>query len=196
MERGSEATFQLGQLLRDARKQAGLTQEQVAERAGISRPRYRDIEQGAAAARATTLINVARAGYGVDADPTSNGPGINVCFALPTTKTERPSPPIRTVMNECPSPRPQHHPIARRVPSKAQGRNTRPHAGRFQRFQPGSSLSSHGKASNLEPFVALRRWRPSQRSEARSATSCRHSSQTCCLRIGSARQWRNTTQER
>ena len=38
-----------------------MTQEQVADLAGISRPRYRDIETGAAAARATTLMNVARA---------------------------------------------------------------------------------------------------------------------------------------
>lgn len=38
-----------------------MTQGQVADLAGISRPRYRDIETGAAAARATTLINIARA---------------------------------------------------------------------------------------------------------------------------------------
>ena len=51
----------IGAQLRRARQAAGLTQEQVAELAGISRPRYRDIETGAAAARATTLMNVARA---------------------------------------------------------------------------------------------------------------------------------------
>lgn len=51
----------IGAQLRRARLAAGLTQEQVAELAGISRPRYRDIETGAAAARATTLMNVARA---------------------------------------------------------------------------------------------------------------------------------------
>jgi transcriptional regulator with XRE-family HTH domain len=38
-----------------------MTQEQVADLAGISRPRYRDVESGAAAARATTLMNIARA---------------------------------------------------------------------------------------------------------------------------------------
>jgi transcriptional regulator with XRE-family HTH domain len=38
-----------------------MTQEQVADLAGMSRPRYRDIEKGTAAARATTLMNVARA---------------------------------------------------------------------------------------------------------------------------------------
>jgi transcriptional regulator with XRE-family HTH domain len=51
----------LGLRLRKARTAAGLSQEQVAQRANISRPRYRDIETGAAAARATTLVNVARA---------------------------------------------------------------------------------------------------------------------------------------
>ncbi len=38
-----------------------MTQEQLADLAGISRPRYRDIETGAAAARTTTLMNIARA---------------------------------------------------------------------------------------------------------------------------------------
>ena len=53
----------IGAQLRRARLAAGLTQEQVAELAGISRPRYRDIETSAAAARATTLMNVhARSG--------------------------------------------------------------------------------------------------------------------------------------
>lgn len=52
---------ELGDRLRQARSDAGLTQEQVAELAGISRPRYRDIETGAAAARTTTLMNVSRA---------------------------------------------------------------------------------------------------------------------------------------
>jgi transcriptional regulator with XRE-family HTH domain len=51
----------LGLRFRTARLAAGLTQEQIARRANISRPRYRDIETGAAAARATTLVNVARA---------------------------------------------------------------------------------------------------------------------------------------
>jgi DNA-binding XRE family transcriptional regulator len=52
---------ELGLSFRKARLAAGLSQEQVALRANISRPRYRDIETGAAAARATTLVNVARA---------------------------------------------------------------------------------------------------------------------------------------
>lgn len=43
------------------RLSAAMTQEQIADLAGISRPRYRDIETGAAAARATTLMNIARA---------------------------------------------------------------------------------------------------------------------------------------
>ncbi len=57
----SETLRELGELLRQARLAAGLTQEQVADLAGISRPRYRDIETGIAAARATTLMNVSRA---------------------------------------------------------------------------------------------------------------------------------------
>jgi transcriptional regulator with XRE-family HTH domain len=51
----------LGLHFRKARQAAGLSQEEIALRANISRPRYRDIETGAAAARATTLVNVARA---------------------------------------------------------------------------------------------------------------------------------------
>jgi transcriptional regulator with XRE-family HTH domain len=57
----SEALQEIGELFRSARIAAGMTQEQVAELSGISRPRYRDIEKGAAACRATTLINIARA---------------------------------------------------------------------------------------------------------------------------------------
>jgi transcriptional regulator with XRE-family HTH domain len=57
----SEALLQIGQLLKTKRKRLGFTQEQVAEMAGISRPRYREIEAGSAAARTTTLINIARA---------------------------------------------------------------------------------------------------------------------------------------
>ncbi|KQW55608.1 helix-turn-helix transcriptional regulator [Ensifer sp. Root127] len=57
----SEALLQIGRLLKTKRKGLGLTQEQVAEMAGISRPRYREIETGSAAARTTTLINIARA---------------------------------------------------------------------------------------------------------------------------------------
>lgn len=61
MSSASEPLQELGDLLRQARSGAGLTQEQVADLAGISRPRYRDIETGVAAARVTTLMNVSRA---------------------------------------------------------------------------------------------------------------------------------------
>lgn len=57
----NETLHEIGGMIRQARLKAALTQEQVAERAGISRPRYREIEKGTAAARATTLTNVARA---------------------------------------------------------------------------------------------------------------------------------------
>jgi transcriptional regulator with XRE-family HTH domain len=50
-----------GARFRRARRAAGLSQEEVAKRANLTRPRYRDIETGAAAPRTTTLINVARA---------------------------------------------------------------------------------------------------------------------------------------
>lgn len=55
------ALEEMGRLLKHTRLASALTQEQVAELAGISRPRYRDIETGSAAARVTTLINIARA---------------------------------------------------------------------------------------------------------------------------------------
>lgn len=58
---GSDALQDIGQLLKTTRKDRQLTQEQVADMAGISRPRYREIEAGTSAARTTTLINIARA---------------------------------------------------------------------------------------------------------------------------------------
>lgn len=61
MRSESEMLHEIGRRFAQARTAAGLTQEQVAELAGISRPRYRDIEKGMAAARATTLMNIARA---------------------------------------------------------------------------------------------------------------------------------------
>lgn len=61
MNADSQALQEIGKLLKTARLDAAMTQEQVADLAGISRPRYRDIETGAAAARASTLINIARA---------------------------------------------------------------------------------------------------------------------------------------
>lgn len=57
----SEALQDIGRLLKTSRKTLGLTQEQVADMAGISRPRYREIEAGSSAARTTTLINIGRA---------------------------------------------------------------------------------------------------------------------------------------
>lgn len=60
MEAKKEPLRLFGDHFRRTRLAAKLTQEQAAELAGISRPRYRDIETGAAAARTTTLINIAR----------------------------------------------------------------------------------------------------------------------------------------
>ncbi len=57
----SDALLEIGHLLKAARKGRRLTQEQVADIAGISRPRYREIEAGSSSARTTTLINIARA---------------------------------------------------------------------------------------------------------------------------------------
>jgi transcriptional regulator with XRE-family HTH domain len=57
----SNALLDIGQLLKAARKAKRLTQEQIADMAGISRPRYREIEAGSSSARTTTLINIARA---------------------------------------------------------------------------------------------------------------------------------------
>lgn len=57
----NELLKELGLLFRKAREQAGLTQEETADRAKLSRVRYRDIETGSSAARATTIVNVARA---------------------------------------------------------------------------------------------------------------------------------------
>ena len=61
MEAQTETPRMIGDHFRRARLAARLTQEEVADLAGISRPRYRDIETGVAAARTTTLVNVARA---------------------------------------------------------------------------------------------------------------------------------------
>lgn len=57
----SDALLDIGRLLKTTRKSKRLTQEQVADLAGISRPRYREIEAGSSSARTTTLINIARA---------------------------------------------------------------------------------------------------------------------------------------
>lgn len=44
--------------LRAARDQAGLTQEEVAERAGIDRPAYSELERGLRDARLSTLLRI------------------------------------------------------------------------------------------------------------------------------------------
>lgn len=65
-------------MLRQARQASGLTQEQVARLSGITRPRYREVEAGSAAARATTLINIARAlGLEMMLVPQSAVPAVN-----------------------------------------------------------------------------------------------------------------------
>jgi transcriptional regulator with XRE-family HTH domain len=74
----SAALLEIGRLLKQARLAASLTQEQTADMAGISRPRYRDIETGTAAARATTLMNIARAlGLEMMLIPQSMVPAVN-----------------------------------------------------------------------------------------------------------------------
>jgi transcriptional regulator with XRE-family HTH domain len=74
----SESLEEIGTMFRKARQTAGLTQEQVARLAGISRPRYREVEVGSAAARATTLINIARAlGLEMMMVPQSLVPAVN-----------------------------------------------------------------------------------------------------------------------
>ena len=61
MKSNPEPLQDIGRQLKTSRKALGLTQEQVADMAGLSRPRYREIEAGASAARTTTLINIGRA---------------------------------------------------------------------------------------------------------------------------------------
>lgn len=55
------ALQEIGEQIAHARRLSGLTQQQVANLAGISRPRFRDVEKGVAAARTSTLLNIARA---------------------------------------------------------------------------------------------------------------------------------------
>jgi DNA-binding XRE family transcriptional regulator len=59
--RDSALLKDLGRQFRDGRKRIKLTQDEVAAQAGLSRVSYRAIETGAAAPRAGTLINIARA---------------------------------------------------------------------------------------------------------------------------------------
>jgi transcriptional regulator with XRE-family HTH domain len=91
MKPNSDALHDLGRILHDARRQANLTQEQVAERAGISRPSYREIENGSAAARATTLINVARSlGMELMLIPQKMVPGVQALLR-PSDDGDRPA---------------------------------------------------------------------------------------------------------
>ncbi len=74
----SDALVEIGGLLKAARKGLALTQEQVADMAGITRPRYREIEAGSSAARTTTLINIARAlGFELMFIPQAMVPAVN-----------------------------------------------------------------------------------------------------------------------
>ncbi len=57
----SDLLAELGNQLREGRQRAGLTQDQTAMHAGLSRTSYRAIETGTAAPRAGTLVNIARA---------------------------------------------------------------------------------------------------------------------------------------
>jgi transcriptional regulator with XRE-family HTH domain len=91
MERNSESIQDLGRILHEARRRAGLTQAQVADRAGISRPSYREIEHGGAAARATTLINIARAlGLELMLIPQAMVPGVQALLR-PSDDDDRPA---------------------------------------------------------------------------------------------------------
>jgi len=91
MKAEEEALRSIGDHFRRARLGAELTQEQVADLAGISRPRYRDIEAGVAAARATTLINIARAlGLEMMLVPQAMVPAIEVLLR-PEAEEDRPA---------------------------------------------------------------------------------------------------------
>jgi transcriptional regulator with XRE-family HTH domain len=91
MNMEAEALGAIGDHFRRARLTARLTQEQVADLAGISRPRYRDVETGAAAARTTTLINIARAlGLEMMLVPQTMVPAIEALLH-PETEDDRPA---------------------------------------------------------------------------------------------------------
>ena len=87
----SEVLKEMGGRLRNARLAAAMTQEQVADMAGISRPRYRDIENGTASARATTLMNIARAlGLEMMLIPQSAVPAV-LALSRPQDDDDRPA---------------------------------------------------------------------------------------------------------
>ncbi len=91
MAAASEALRVIGNRFRQARVAARLTQEEVAVLAGLSRPSYRDIETGAAAARTTTLINVARAlGLEMMLVPQAMVPAVEA-FLRPDTDEDEPA---------------------------------------------------------------------------------------------------------
>lgn len=73
MSAESDALLEVGRLLKKARLAAAMKQEQVADLAGISRPRYRDIETGVV--RHAQQLDQHRPGLGPgdDADPASDG---------------------------------------------------------------------------------------------------------------------------
>ncbi len=62
-ERGFEA-FKLGVLIREARKKAKLTQEQLAERSGTKRTYISRIENDASDVRFSTLLRIIEQGLG------------------------------------------------------------------------------------------------------------------------------------
>lgn len=92
MKSEPEALVEIGQLLKTTRKSLGLTQGRVAEMAGISRPRYREIEAGSSSARTTTLINISRA---LDMElmliPQSMIPAVNALLQLDSADDDLPA---------------------------------------------------------------------------------------------------------
>lgn len=87
----SDLLKDLGKRLRAARERTGLTQEETADRAGISRRSYRTIESGAAAARATTLFNIARSlGLEIMLVPQAMVPGVHAMLR-PADDEDRPA---------------------------------------------------------------------------------------------------------
>lgn len=92
MKSEPEALVEIGQLLKTTRKSLGLTQERVADLAGISRPRYREIEAGSSSARTTTLINISRAlGMELMLIPQSMIPAVNALLQLDNADDDLPA---------------------------------------------------------------------------------------------------------
>ncbi len=57
-------TFQLGVMLGEARKQLGMTQEQLAEKCGTNKSYISRIENNASDIRLSTLMKIIRTGFG------------------------------------------------------------------------------------------------------------------------------------